>query len=172
MAPVCLCRATGAAAKKVHVSRHSTGLGGPPFPYETGPEAALGGGERPSVSGRPEYQALRRAHRRFGVRATAVAVGGFLLYVLLSGFLPGLMNTPLSGHLTIGLALGLGQFVLMGVIVWRYLVHVRRDVTPVVRGLRGLVRHQESEDRQGAGGRRHSAFEARAGRRGEEFRPW
>ena len=61
----------------------------------------------------------------------------------------------------------------MGVIVWRYLVHVRIDVTPVVRGLRGLVRHQESGDRrQGAGDRRHGAFEARAGRRGEEFRPW
>jgi uncharacterized membrane protein (DUF485 family) len=172
MAPVCLCRTTGAAAKKVHVSRHSTGLGGPPFPYETGREAGLSG-ERQSVSGQPDYQALRRTHRRFGVRATAVAVGGFLLYVLLSSFLPSLMNTPLSGHLTVGLALGLGQFVLMGVIVWRYLVHVRTDVTPVVRGLRGMVRHQESGDRrQGAGDRRHGAFEARAGRRGEEFRPW
>lgn len=163
---MCLSRATGAAVKKVHVSRHSMGLGGPPFPYERGPEAGPDGADRLPVSRQPAYQALRRTHRRFGVRATAVAVGGFLLYVLLSSFLPGLMNTSLSGHVTVGLALGLGQFVLMGVIVWRYLVHVRTDVTPVVRGLRGLVRHQESGDR-GPG-----AFEARGGRRGEEFRPW
>ena len=144
------------------MSRHSTGLGGPPPPYETGPEPA----DRQSVSREPAYQSLRRSHRRFGVRATAVAVGGFLLYVLLSSFVPGLMNTSVSGHLTVGLALGLGQFVLMGVIVWRYLVHMRTRVTPVVRGLRGLVRHHESAERERA------AFEARTAARGEEYRPW
>ncbi|NEB04045.1 DUF485 domain-containing protein [Streptomyces sp. SID13726] len=139
------------------------GLGGPPFPYESGGPADP---DRRSVSHEPVYRSLRRTHRRFGVRATAGAVGGFLLYVLLSSFLPGLMNTPLSGHLTVGLALGLGQFVLMGVIVWRYLVHMRTQVTPVVRGLRGLVRHQEATDRERA------AFEARVAPREEEFRPW
>ncbi|MET7732175.1 DUF485 domain-containing protein [Streptomyces sp. NPDC005402] len=144
------------------MSRHSMGLGGPPSPYEAGPEPA----DRQSVSRRPAYQSLRRGHRRFGVRATAVAVGGFLLYVLLSGFAPGLMNTAVRGHLTIGLALGLGQFVLMGVIVWRYLVHMRTQVTPVVRGLRGLVRHHESAERERA------AFEARTAPRDEELRPW
>lgn len=144
------------------MSRHSMGLGGPPSPFERGHEPA----DRHPVFRQPAYQALRHTHRRFGVRATAVAVGGFLLYVLLSSFLPGLMNTSLSGHLTLGLALGLGQFVLMGVIVWRYLVHVRTSVTPVVRGLRGLVRHHESVDRERA------AFEARTAPREEEFRPW
>ncbi|QUC63510.1 DUF485 domain-containing protein [Streptomyces sp. A2-16] len=138
------------------------GLGGSPFPHEAGPDPA----DRQSVSREPSYQALRSSHRRFGVRATAVAVGGFLLYVLLSSFLPALMNTPVSGHLTIGLALGLGQFVLMGVIVWRYLVHMRTRVTPVVRGLRGLVRHHESA------GRERAAFEVRRAPREEEYRPW
>jgi uncharacterized membrane protein (DUF485 family) len=138
------------------------GLGGSPFPHEAGPDPA----DRQAVSNEPSYQALRSSHRRFGVRATAVAVGGFLLYVLLSSFLPALMNTPVSGHLTIGLALGLGQFVLMGVIVWRYLVHMRTRVTPVVRGLRGLVRHHESA------GRERAAFEARTAPREEEYRPW
>ncbi|MES5820506.1 DUF485 domain-containing protein [Streptomyces sp. RG80] len=92
----------------------------------------------------PAYRTLRRTHRQFGVKATSVAVGGFLLYVLLSSFAPTVMNRSVSGHLTLGLALGLGQFVLMGVIVWRYLVHHRTRVTPVVRSLRGLVRHQEA----------------------------
>ncbi|MFF4275267.1 DUF485 domain-containing protein [Streptomyces sp. NPDC001536] len=95
----------------------------------------------------PAYRTLRRAHRQFGVRATAVAVGGFLTYVLLSSFVPALMNSSLSGHLTVGLALGLGQLVLMGVIVWRYLVHHRTHITPVVRGLRGLARQQEAARR-------------------------
>ncbi|MFF1720750.1 DUF485 domain-containing protein [Streptomyces sviceus] len=144
------------------MSRHSMGPGGPQTPYEAGPEPA----DRHSVSRRPAYQSLRRSHRRFGVRATAVAVGGFLLYVLLSSFAPGLMNTPVSGHLTLGLALGLGQFVLMGVVVRRYLVHIRTQVTPVVRGLRGLVRHHESAARERA------AFEARTAPREQEFRSW
>lgn len=125
------------------MSRHSMPFGGPPPYSETPPEPA----ERPSVAQDPGYQTLRRTHRQFGVKATVVAVGGFLLYVLLSSFLPGLMNRSISGHLTFGLALGLGQFVLMAVIVWRYLVHVRTHVTPVVRGLRGLARHREGADR-------------------------
>ena len=122
------------------MSRHSLGFGGPPpHPAATPPQA-----ERPTVAHDPAYLSLRHAHRRFGVKATATAVGGFLLYVLLSSFTPGLMNRSLSGHLTLGLALGLGQFVLMAVIVWRYLVHLRTRVTPVVRGLRGLARHHEA----------------------------
>jgi uncharacterized membrane protein (DUF485 family) len=119
------------------------------------------------VSHDPAYQSLRRAHRRFGSRATAVAVGGFLLYVLLSGFAPGLMNSTLSGHLTLGLALGLGQFVLMAVIVWRYLVHMRTRVTPVTRGLRGLARHH---DEVAARGRAAAGPPVAPG--AGEFRPW
>lgn len=129
------------------MSRHSTRFGGPPPYSPTPPDQA----ERQPVSHDPAYQSLRRIRRRFGVRATAVAVGGFLLYVLLSSFVPGLMNQSLSGHLTLGLALGLGQFVLMAVIVWRYLVHIRTHVTPLVRGLRGLARQQEAAGRVATG---------------------
>jgi uncharacterized membrane protein (DUF485 family) len=144
------------------VSRHSTRLGGPqPYPGTT-PEPS----EQRPVSDDPAYRSLRRAHRRFGVRATAAAVGGFLLYVLLSSFLPGLMNSPVSGHLTLGLALGLGQFVLMAAIVWRYLVHMRTHA-PAARGLRGLVRHQEETAARGRG----AAQQPMAPRAGE-FRPW
>jgi uncharacterized membrane protein (DUF485 family) len=83
-----------------------------------------------------EFALLRRAHRRSGARLTALAVGGFLAYVLLSGFAPGLMNTTLSGHLTLGLALGLGQFAALAVIVRRRLVHLRTHADPLARGFR------------------------------------
>jgi uncharacterized membrane protein (DUF485 family) len=119
------------------------------------------------VSHDPAYQSLRDAHRRFGVRATAAAVGGFLLYVLLSSFVPGLMNSSLAGHLTLGLALGLGQFVLMAVIVWRYLLHMRTRFTPVARGLRGLARQQEEAETHG-----HTAHGPSVAPGAGEFRPW
>ncbi|MFJ5533229.1 DUF485 domain-containing protein [Streptomyces sp. NPDC093261] len=90
----------------------------------------------PSLRDHPEFPPLRHAFRAFGATAAALVVGGFLLYVLLSGFAPGLMNQPLAGHLTLGLALGLAQFGLMALAVWRYTAHMSRRVDPVARRLR------------------------------------
>ncbi|MGV9566807.1 DUF485 domain-containing protein [Streptomyces sp. NPDC003480] len=90
----------------------------------------------PSLRDHPEFPPLRHAFRAFGATAAALVVGGFLLYVLLSGFAPGLMNQPLAGHLTLGLALGLAQFGLMALAVWRYAAHMSRRVDPVARRLR------------------------------------
>lgn len=101
-----------------------------------------------TLSGDPEFQALRRVRRRTGLRLTLVAVGGFLLYVLLSSFTPGLMNSSVAGYLTLGLALGLGQFVLMAVVARRHVVHMRTHVDPVVRGLGYRLRRPPGENRQ------------------------
>lgn len=101
--------------------------------------------KRREISNSPEFQLLRRAQRRSGVRMTAVAVGGFLLYVLLSSFTPDLMNAPLHGHLTLGLALGLGQFVVMALIARRHLVHMRTNVDPIARGFRTQTHRRQPE---------------------------
>ncbi|MBB3074280.1 hypothetical protein FHS41_000749 [Streptomyces violarus] len=55
------------------------------------------------------------------------------------------MNQPLFGHLTIGLTLGLGQFVIMGVTAWCYVRHMRSRVDPLARGLRS--RQYENDNR-------------------------
>ncbi|NEC84577.1 DUF485 domain-containing protein [Streptomyces sp. SID12501] len=91
------------------------------------------------IHSHPEFQSLRNGYRRFAARSTALAVGGFLLYVLLSNFAPGIMNQPLAGHFTLGLALGLGQFLVMVVTVWRYVVRMRTSFDPVARGLRARL---------------------------------
>ncbi|MFJ8630334.1 DUF485 domain-containing protein [Streptomyces sp. NPDC093568] len=95
------------------------------------------------ISEDPEFHSLRRAQRGFGMRATLLSAGGFLLYVLLSHLVPGLMNRRLTGDLTLGLALGLGQFVVMGVTAWCYVRHMRTRVDPLSRGLASRLRQQE-----------------------------
>ena len=92
-----------------------------------------------TIHGHPEFQSLRNGYRRFAAVSTALAVGGFLLYVLLSNFAPGIMNQPLAGHVTLGLALGLGQFAVMGVTAWRYVRRMRTHFDPVARGLRAQL---------------------------------
>lgn len=80
--------------------------------------------------------------------ATALSVGGFLAYVLLSSFAPGLLNQRLIGHLTVGLILGLAQFALIGVTAWLYVRHMRKNVDPVARRLRAQLEEREAEQQQ------------------------
>ncbi|MFE7858854.1 DUF485 domain-containing protein [Streptomyces sp. NPDC057403] len=122
---------------------------------------------RQAISGNPEFQALKRAQRRSGVAMTAIAVGGFLLYVLLSSFAPDLMNSSLSGHLTLGLALGVGQFALMAVIARWYVVRMRTRVDPVARGFRTQL-HRPPAEAPGRATRHPSVPRQRTG----EYRTW
>jgi len=91
---------------------------------------------------------MRSSYRRFGATAVTLAVGGFLGYVLLSSFVPEVMNQRLIGHLTLGLALGLAQFAVMALAVWRYTVHMRRRVDPIAHRLRELDRRESGQPGQ------------------------
>jgi uncharacterized membrane protein (DUF485 family) len=92
-----------------------------------------------AIHNHPEFQSMRKGYRRFAAMSTAVSVGGFLLYVLLSNFVPGIMNQPLAGHFTLGLALGLGQFLVMMVAAWRYVLRMRTTFDPVAQELRAQL---------------------------------
>ncbi|MFF7162414.1 DUF485 domain-containing protein [Streptomyces sp. NPDC008086] len=114
------------------------------------------------ISEDPEFHSLRRAQRRFGVRATLLSVGGFLLYVLLSHSFPDLMNQRLLGNLTLGLTLGLGQFAVMGVTAWCYVRYMRTRVDPLARGLASRLEQHETGSHRTA---------APNGEAGQAFRP-
>jgi uncharacterized membrane protein (DUF485 family) len=118
------------------------------------------------VSEYPEFHSLRRAQRRFGVVATLLSAGGFLVYVLLSQYAPGPMNQRLLGHLTLGLALGLGQFVVMGVTAWCYLRHMRTRVDPLVRGLGAQLHRHEAGALRGTAAHGEAGQTVRPGSRG------
>ncbi|MFF8673830.1 DUF485 domain-containing protein [Streptomyces sp. NPDC015242] len=137
----------------------------PPSPH---PQA--GHAPPPRIADQPEFRSLRRAQRRFGTRATVVSAGGFLLYVLLSGFAPTVMNQPLFGRLTIGLTVGLGQFAVMGVTAWCYVRHMRTRVDPLARGLRSRLRESESRRARSAARSDGTGRTLQPGTRG--FRTW
>ncbi|MGW0712663.1 DUF485 domain-containing protein [Streptomyces sp. NPDC002643] len=101
-----------------------------------------------TVHAHPEFRSISAAYRRFGAWSTALSVGGFLLYVLLSSFVPAVMNHRLIGHLTIGLTLGLAQFAVMGVTAWLYVRHMRKNVDPVARRLRAQLEDRDAEQRR------------------------
>ncbi|MDG5806016.1 DUF485 domain-containing protein [Streptomyces ossamyceticus] len=133
-----------------------SGPGGDPFSPPPGPRSAARG--RQSIHALPEFRSLRAASRRFGMWATVLSVGTFLSYVVLSSFVPGVMNQRLAGRLTVGLALALTQFVIIGVTAWLYLRHMRRNVDPVARRLRAQLEDHEGERRRLPAGRRFRAW--------------
>ncbi|MFF4213456.1 DUF485 domain-containing protein [Streptomyces sp. NPDC001796] len=117
--------------------------GYPPPPADWSPPAA-DSTRVPSLYEHPDFQSIRGAFRTFPAVTVTLVVGGFLLYVLLSSFAPRVMNQPLAGHLTVGLALGLAQFAVMALAVWRHTVHMRRRVDPAVRRLRTELERAEA----------------------------
>lgn len=59
----------------------------------------------------PEFQALRHRFRRFVFPMTALFLTWYLVYVLLADYAHGFMSIRVTGNITVGLLLGLGQFV-------------------------------------------------------------
>ncbi|MET9849066.1 DUF485 domain-containing protein [Streptomyces ossamyceticus] len=127
-----------------------------PFSPPPGPRSTARGHQ--SIHALPEFRSLRAASRRFGMWATVLSVGAFLSYVVLSSFVPDVMNHRLAGHLTVGLTLALAQFAVIGVTAWLYPRHMRRNVDPVVRRLRAQVEDHEGEQRRLPAGRRFRAW--------------
>ena len=88
----------------------------------------------------PEFVALRKRWRRFVFSMSAVFLSWFAAYVLLADFAPGLVNTRLGDtNLTVGLVLGLLQFVSTFVIATVYVWYADKHLDPEAERLRQRV---------------------------------
>ncbi|MCX4534634.1 MULTISPECIES: DUF485 domain-containing protein [unclassified Streptomyces] len=96
----------------------------------------------PAPGHHSDLRRLRAAYRVLRRGATLTALGFFTLFLLLSGFAPGLMTHPLGGGLTTGLALGLCQLPVTLLAIALYERTARRVVDPLSAELRrtGAVR--------------------------------
>jgi uncharacterized membrane protein (DUF485 family) len=80
-----------------------------------------------------EFSDVRRRFGSFVIPATAVFLGWYLLYVVMSSFAHDFMSTRVVGHINIALIFGLLQFLSTFLIAWLYARHMNNNVDELAR---------------------------------------
>lgn len=91
----------------------------------------------------PEFAALRRAFRRFVFPMTAVFLGWYLLYVLLSAYARDFMATKVIGNVNVALLFGLAQFASTFLIAYLYSRYANRRLDPLAGRMRETLERDE-----------------------------
>lgn len=108
---------------------------------------AGGGSTYAEVQDSDEFQGLKRTLRRFVFPATAVFLGWYLLYVLLTAFARDFMSTKVLGEINIAYVLGLLQFISTFVIAYVYSQYAEKHFDPTADAIRHRL---EAVDATGA----------------------
>jgi len=82
-----------------------------------------------------DFAELRSKFRRFAIPWTIAFLAWYLLYVLMSNWATGFMETKLVGNINVALVFGLLQFVSTFGIAWLYARHANKELDPVARRL-------------------------------------
>lgn len=92
-----------------------------------------------------QFQALKRTQRSFVFPLAVAFLVWYFAYVLLSSFATAFMAQRVWGDITVGLLLGLGQFVTTFAITMWYVAFANRRLDPQAEAIR-----DELEAQQGA----------------------
>jgi uncharacterized membrane protein (DUF485 family) len=92
-----------------------------------------------------EFREVRRRTGIFIIPATAVFLGWYLLYVLMSNWAHGFMSTKLVGDINVALVFGLLQFASTFLIAWLYARHMNNHVDGLAHDID--VRYNEERAR-------------------------
>ncbi|GAB3601235.1 DUF485 domain-containing protein [Microbacterium tumbae] len=84
----------------------------------------------------PAFQGLKRTQRSFIFPLAALFLIWYFGYVLLAAFAPEFMGQRVAGDITVGLLLGLGQFVTTFAITMWYVAFANRRIDPVAARIR------------------------------------
>lgn len=101
----------------------------PPSPSTEGPDFT-------AIHDSPEFTALRGRFRRFVFPMAALFFCWYLTYVLLAAYAHDFMSHRLFGLVTVGLVMGLLQFVSTLAITWAYVRFARSRLDPQVAAIR------------------------------------
>lgn len=96
-----------------------------------------------AVADSPEFRELKRRHRRFTFPLAVVFLAWYFTFVLLAAFAPEFMGRILFGQITIGLVLGLLQFVTTFAITMWYVSFANRKLDPLAASMRAELEGQE-----------------------------
>jgi uncharacterized membrane protein (DUF485 family) len=93
-----------------------------------------------------EFTELRRRYRGFVIPATIAFLAWYLLYVVMSNWAPGFMNTQVWGNINVALIFGLLQFVTTFGLAWMYSRYSNAKLDPLARDLEQAYRDQTGTD--------------------------
>lgn len=88
------------------------------------------------VQASAEFSELRSRFRRFAFPMTAAFLVWYFAYVVLSTYAESFMNTRVFGNVSLGIVLGLLQFVTTFLITWLYIRHANKNLDPIATKLR------------------------------------
>jgi uncharacterized membrane protein (DUF485 family) len=88
----------------------------------------------------PRFVELRRRYRSFVFPMTVAFLSWYLLYVVLSAYARGFMDTKIVGHINVALVFGLLQFISTFAIAWYYERYSSRKLGPLADELREEIR--------------------------------
>lgn len=112
---------------------------------ETRTESAPPGGiDYVAVEQSPRFMELKRRQRSFVFPLAIAFLVWYFTFVLLSSFAPEFMAQPVWGHITVGLLLGLGQFVTTFAITMGYVAYANRVLDPISEELRDELEKKEA----------------------------
>ncbi|MBP2475438.1 uncharacterized membrane protein (DUF485 family) [Crossiella equi] len=92
-----------------------------------------------NVQSGPDFADLRRRLRRFVFPMTVLFLSWYLVYVLLADYAHDFMATKLVGNITVGLVLGLLQFVSTFLITTLYVRHANKHLDPAAERIREQI---------------------------------
>lgn len=91
-----------------------------------------------------DFQALRRAFRRFVFPMTAAFLVWYFAYVLLAAYATEFFATPVFGNVNVGILFGLGQFVSTALITVAYVRWANRNLDDQAATIGARVRTEEN----------------------------
>jgi len=97
-----------------------------------------------AVEGSPRFVELKKKHRSVVFPLALLFLVWYFVYVLLSSFAPDFMAQEVFGHITIGLLLGLGQFITTFAITMGYVAFANRTLDPISSEIRADLERQEA----------------------------
>lgn len=92
----------------------------------------------------PRFVELKRKHRSFVFPLSVAFLVWYFAYVLLSSFAPAFMAQRVWGDITLGLLLGLGQFVTTFAITMWYVWYANHRLDPISAEIREDLERREA----------------------------